>query len=477
MEAEYDIILVIGSICIFVYTLGIIELIRLRDSVFIKQTVPTINICICVNYVINTITSFFTTRGPLSCPIYLWAGFLNVLPTVNGFYILGLRWIIVDRLASRLIEQYNKETLLENSNSSIHVGDNELMVEALEALEGRFSIINWLAKKKDSGSSIFAIKLYFISFGVSLVIPLIINLITPQYRDFNQLCEQRITIEVIFLVVIFIVAIALFVYDLIKLRKIKDEYGFKVMLSGVVITWTIILLIFSGISVLDDPIMHKIYKFFSVSIFIVPFGFLVGYPLYQHYRRIGISFTSISTSTDFSDSDKMGDILPKIEIKSQLVNWIEYQLPSSTERPGFESLRVFAARYDSSTDMNRFYRHALSFFDTWKKQMINAGMASIMYQKYIKTKDGRDAFCPMIINPDDLSDVMELWSKMDRLYAETILDTVQIEIVENEFIDQMNKIHQHLEKRLTSELFNRYKLSSFYKEVLQQYKFNDASIV
>lgn len=526
VEAEYDVILTIGSVCIFIYILGIIELIRLRDSVFIRQTVPTINICICVNYIINTITAFFTTKGSLSCPIYLWAGFINVLPTINGFYILGLRWIIVDRIANKLLSQLTTHELsLESSldaNNYINKGgssdqsfamNNQLMVEVEEITSNRqWSIINWLAKKKNSGSARFTIKLYFISFGISLIIPLIINIITPQYQDFNQLCEERTTIEVIFLIVIFIVAIVLFIYDLVKLRKIKDEYGFKVMLSGAVITWTFILLIFSGISVLDDPIMHSIYKFFSVFIFVIPFGFLVGYPLFKHYRIIGFWMKKWSdsdttgtgqTGTDVdgrsqtegtsdqrtSDSEKteFGKSLAKtdskhVEVKSQLMTWIEYQLPSSTERPGFESLRVFAARYDSSIQISRFYRHALSFYDSWnslkKRDMATSSMAVIMYQKYIKTADGRDAFCPMIINPTDLIEIMELWNEMDKLHkSTTIADVNQIETIEDNFVAQMNMIHKHTEKRLMSELFERYKISSFYNEVVQNSKFNAISIV
>lgn len=186
--------------------------------------------------------------GSTNCILYHYDGFLNVILLAAAY--MAMIFHMIARLAVER-RRYSESTALEDSGNS----SSESIVENKPTLpQHRWSFFeNWLIRWKDSARPQTALKVYLLLIAVLLLIPILLHIIDDKYHDLTSQCDERTTIEIAGLILLFILILGSFCYGLIKIRSFQTPYGEKQRLVGLIVAWVLILIILPAVGFVDSP--------------------------------------------------------------------------------------------------------------------------------------------------------------------------------------------------------------------------------
>jgi hypothetical protein len=486
----YPVLASIGSLCCLIIAVTTVEIIRLRNSPFIRATIPVIQVALNLSFIFDTLTAIFTSRGPLPCIPYLWFGFLNVTLLAAGFLakswqLLAIQAINKKTLQSMIVADYSKIDM--QSSESRESYSDFVSPEEIYHMEDRKrcrSVDDFIYRNRKLATTRSTIMLYFILLCSGLIFPLIVNIIDPVYNSNPGLCEKRTITEIGLLIFLFAIILAAYLYVLIKLWKFNDAYGIKNQVVGMIITWILITLLLLASASIDTDWMAMVYKVLALTVMIPLLVWGSWLPLYKHYQRFGYhpvsSSPSSSSGTDEAESNK-----------GQLdTNGILTYVTSTKAEIGFDSLYSFATQVDVETNRKRedgFFAFTVIFIKNWiadRLKFANSGReflflfakATLYYQNYITREDARH---PMIVDlsvgtedmtglkhidlPSAIKEIMDTINKLDADHQEVP------EELYSRCVYLVDKLKDAAMEILRVGLFKGYLMSDHYKRFLKEY--------
>jgi len=134
------------------------------------------------------------------------------------------------------------------------------------------------------------VKYYWRFFAINLVFNLlfaaIVNVAEPVYYQPLDYCEERSTLQHVFIVFLICLFIIPYIYLLVKLRKASDGFGVKFQIKGTSLSWVVglVFIVIFLIASSANHIVDLIWQFIAIVVMIVPFLFDTIYPLYMNYK-------------------------------------------------------------------------------------------------------------------------------------------------------------------------------------------------